>query len=419
MMSSLSVALCTALGAATLLLSGCDRAGHAPAPATAAPPPTEVTVLTVHARELNQGFEYVGQAVGSRETEVRARVNGIVATRLYEEGTRVKAGTPLFQIEEGNYRNQLAAAEANFALNNAKAAQAQRELNRLTPLVAEKAISQKEYDDAKSALQVSQAQLQQTHAQLDEARLNLSWTRVTAPIDGVTGLALKANGSLVSGNDNLLTTLVQTDPLFVGFSMPELDYLKLMGDVASGKVKLPGQRAANGSLGFDVKLRLADGSIYPHSGKLNFASEKINPANGSIEARASIPNPQGLLRSGQFVRVLLGGAILNRALAVPQRAVIDGQSGKIVMVLSPQNTTMPRPVELGGWSNGDWIVTKGLQEGDRVLVDGVKARKPGTPVKPVELSAQTSAQTSAQSSAQSSAQLPAQSSAQSSAASAK
>ncbi|MBC3869141.1 efflux RND transporter periplasmic adaptor subunit [Undibacterium oligocarboniphilum] len=274
-------------------------------------------------------------------------------------------------------------------MSEAKLNQAKREYARLAPLAAEKAISQKEFDDAKSNLETAEASFKQVRAQVNEARLNLGYTRVVAPIDGVTGVAAKSNGSLVTTADSLLTTIVQTDTIYINFSIPEADYLKAVKEVRSGKIAMPGQRASNGSLGFDVRLKLADGSMFPVAGKMNFVSEKVNPTTGGFDARAQVANQDGSLRPGQFVRVMLAGAKRSSALAVPQRAVIDSPMGKMVFTVSPDNKLVPKPVELDGWSHGEWIVTKGLQNGDRVMVDGViKAHEPGMTVKPVAVSTQ-------------------------------
>jgi membrane fusion protein (multidrug efflux system) len=309
----------------------------------------------------------------------------------------VKAGAVLFQIDPGTYQTQLASAEAAAGVSEAKLNQAKRELARLTPLAADKAISQKEFDDAKSSFEAADAALRQVRAQVNEARLNLGYTKVVAPISGVTGIAVKSNGNLLTPSDSLLTTIVQTDPVYVNFSIPEADFLKVSSELGSGKIALPGKRASNGSLGFDIKVKLADGSVFPTGGKMNFVSEKVNPATGGFDARAEIANPEGTLRPGQFVRVSLNGATRTAATAVPQRAVIDGPMGKMVFMVTPDNKLAPRPVELDGWSNGEWIVTKGLQNGDRVLVDGViKAHTPGMTVTPIALAAKdASSQTSA------------------------
>ena len=179
---------------------------------------------------------------------------------------------------------------------------------------------QKEFDDAKSTLETAEASYKQMLAQVNEAKLNLGYTKVVAPIDGVTGIANKSNGNLITAADSLLTTIVQTDPVYINFSIPEADYLKVAKEVGSGKVALPGKRASNGSLAFDVQLKLADGSMFPTTGKMNFISEKVNPATGGFDARAQVANPEGNLRPGQFVRVILAGAKRSAALAVPQRA---------------------------------------------------------------------------------------------------
>lgn len=375
-----------------VLLAACGKQDGAASAAPGNMPPPEVSVVTVQPRNLAMNFEYVGQTAGSSETEVRARISGIVERRLYEEGSRVKAGTVLFQIDPGTYQTQLASAEAAAGVSEAKLNQAKREFARLAPLAAEKAISQKEFDDAKSGLESAEASYKQVRAQVNEAKLNLGYTKVIAPISGVTGIASKSNGSLVTPADSLLTTIVQTDPVYVNFSVPEADFLKVSKELGSGKIAMQGKRSSNGSLAFEVKLKLADGSVFPTSGKMNFVSERVNPATGGFDARAQIPNADGSLRPGQFVRVMLNGATRTAAMAVPQRAVIDGPMGKMVFTVSPDNKLAPRPVELDGWSNGEWIVTKGLQGGDRVLVDGfIKAHNPGMTVTPVALAAKTAA----------------------------
>jgi membrane fusion protein, multidrug efflux system len=376
-----------ALAALPLALAACGKfAGPqgAGGGGGGAMPPPEVAVVTVQAKAQPVELEYTGQTAGSRETEVRARVGGIVSRRLYEEGAVVQAGTPLFQIDAASFQTQLASAEANVAVAEARAAQTRREYARLAPLAAEKAISQKEYDDSKSAVETAEASLKQAQAQANEARQNLGYTRVVAPIGGSTGVASKSEGSLVTTADSLLTTIVQTNPMYVNFSVSEGDMLRLGKMVKAGQLSVPGKKAANGSLGFAVNIKLSDGSSYPRAGKLNFASERINAQTGSFDVRAEIPNPDGTLRPGQFVRVSLGGATRPNSLSVPQRAIIDSPFGKIVFVVNKDDKLEPHPVELDGWTQGQWIVTKGLKDGDRVLVDGyIKAHDPGMLVKPV------------------------------------
>jgi membrane fusion protein (multidrug efflux system) len=372
-----------ALAALPLALVACGPATGAAGGAGAMPPP-EVSVITVQAKAQPVDMEYTGQTAGSRETEVRARVNGILNKRLYEEGALVKAGTPLFQIDPATFQNQLASAEAAVALAQAKAAQVQRDHARLAPLALEKAVSQKDLDDSQSAIETTQATLKQAQAQANEARLNLGYTRVLAPISGTTGAAHKSDGSLLTPSDSLLTTIVQTHPMYVNFSVSEADLLRMTAQIKSGQLTVPGKAAGNGNLAFAVSLKLADGSTYPRTGKLNFSSEKVNAQTGSFDMRAEIPNPDGVLRPGQFVRVSLGGASRTNTLTVPQRAVIDSPFGKIVFVVNKEDKLEPHPVELDGWAQGQWIVTKGIKEGDRVLVEGfIKAHDPGMLVKPV------------------------------------
>ena len=374
------------LCAPVLLISACGKQGGGTQAGPHGMPPPEVSVVTVQARELPIDYEYVGQTAGIRETEVRARISGILEQRVYEEGAKVKAGQVLFQIDPGSYQTQLASAEAASGVAEAKLNQAKREFARLAPLAAEKAISQREYDDAKSNLEMAEASYKQVRAQVNEAKLNLSYTKVVAPISGVTGIAAKPNGSLVTPSDSLLTTIVQTDPIYVNFSVTEADFLKMNADVANGKLTLPGKRSNNGSLAFQVRVKQADGSIFPTAGKMIFTSEKVNPNTGGFDARAEIANPDGALRPGQFVRVMLQGGSRSNAIAIPQRAVIDSPMGKMVFTVSPDNKLVPHPVELDGWSRGEWVVTKGLQSGERVLVDGfIKAHDPGMLVTPVPL----------------------------------
>ena len=361
----------------------------APPPAAAGGPPggfptPEVAVVTVESKARPIVYEYAGQAAGSRETEVRARVAGVVQKRLYEEGAVVKAGSTLFVLDAANFQTQASSTDASVAVAQARVNQSRRDNDRLKPLIAENAVSQKEFDDSKASLETALATLRQTQAQAQEARLNLGYTKVTAPISGVAGTAAKSDGSLVSAADSLLTTIIQTDPIFVNFSISENDLLKLDKLAAAGQLNVPGGKASNGSLGFTATVKLADGSVYPRVGKLNFTSAKVNPQTGSLEARAVIPNPDGKLRPGQFLRVELGGATRPNTVSVPQRSVIDSPFGKIVFKVTPDNKLAPQPVELDGWSNGEWIVTKGVVAGDRVVADGfIKANKPGMLVKPV------------------------------------
>jgi membrane fusion protein (multidrug efflux system) len=339
-------------------------------------PPSEVNVTTVQPQTLPVTLEYTGQTAGSREVEVRARVTGILLSRNFREGAPVKQGQSLFTIDPAPFQAALARAQADVAAAEARVEQAQRNAARLKPLYAEKAVSQKEYDDAVSGELIGAADLKAARARLDEAKLNLSYTKVEAPVSGVTGRALPSEGPLVSGPNVLLTSVIQVDPIWVNFGIPDNEQARLQKDAQAGRLDLPKN--------FEVELRLADGSIHPKKGKLSFADVRVSPATGTREARAEVPNPDGALRAGQFVRVILHGATRPNALTVPQRAVLEGPQGKFVYVVNEKSVAEARPVEAGEWAGDSWVITQGVKPGERVIVDGLLKLGPGAPVKVAE-----------------------------------
>ena len=339
-------------------------------------PASEVTVVTAEAQPLPVSWEYVGQTVGSREVEVRARVTGILLSRNFTEGARVKKGQSLFTIDPKPFEAALARAVADVAAAEARYEQARRNAARMKPLYAEKAVSQKEHDDAVSAEAIGAADVKAAQARLTEARLNLAYTKVEAPVSGITTRAIPSEGTLVSGPNVLLTSVVQVDPMWVNFGIADNEQARINKDAQSGSLKLP--RA------FEVELRLPDGSIYPHRGKLDFADVRVSTQTGTREARAEVPNPDGALRPGQFVRVVLKGASIPNAVTVPQRAVLEGPQGKFVYVVDEKSTAQARPVEAGKWSGDQWVISAGLKGGERVIVDGVMKIGPGAPVKVAE-----------------------------------
>ena len=336
-------------------------------------PPADVNVATVTPRSLPVSFEYVGQTAGSREVEVRARVTGILLSRNFDEGGPVKRGQSLYTIDPAPIEAALNRAEADVAAAQARLEQARRNAARLKPLHAEKAVSQKDYDDAVSAEQISAADLKAARARQAEARLNLEYTRVESPVAGVASRSLRSEGSLISGPEVLLTTVMQVNPIWVNFGIPDTEQSRLQKEAEAGRLQLPKN--------FEVELRLADGSVYPKKGKVSFADIRISPATGTREARAEIPNAEGVLRPGQFVRVVLRGASRPNAMTVPQRAVLEGPQGKFVYVVDEKGTAQPRPVEVGEWSGDDWIILSGVKAGERVITDGVMKLGPGAPVK--------------------------------------
>ena len=348
-------------------------------------PASEVTVTTATQEALPVSWEYVGQTAGSREVEVRARVTGILLSRNFTEGSRVKKGQSLFTIDPKPFEAALARAVADLAAVEARLDQARRNAARLKPLYAEKAVSQKELDDALSAETIGAADVKAAQARLTEARLSLAYTKVESPISGITTRALPSEGTLISGPNVLLTSVMQVDPIWVNFGIPDNEQARVQKDVHAGVLKLPPS--------FEVELRLADGSVYPHKGTLDFSDVRVSTATGTREARAELPNPDGALNPGQFVRVVLRGAELPNAVTVPQRAVMEGPQGKFVYVVDEKSTAQPRPVEAGQWSAGErWVITSGLKGGERVIVDGVMKIGPGAPVKIAEKKPEAAAQ---------------------------
>lgn len=365
------------LASLSLILAACNPSGGQPG-AHGGPgggmPPAAVSTMTVEPKAILAPFEYTGQTAGSREVEVRARVRGILQSRNFTEGGTVKKGQSLYSIDAAPFQAALAKAEADLAGVSARLEQAKRNAARLLPLYAEKAVSQKDFDDAASAEAIGEADVKAARARLAEARLDLAYTRVEAPVSGIVGRSLPSEGTLISGADVLLTTITQVDPMWVNFGIPDADWLRMRSEVDAGRLILPKDDR------FEVRLRLADGQIVSRTGWLTFSDIRVSGQTGTSDARAVISNADEKLRPGQFVRVTLTGATRPGAVLVPQRAVLDGPQGKFVYVVDDKSAAQPRPVELGEWAGSDWIITGGLKAGDRVIIDGVMRIGPGAPV---------------------------------------
>ncbi len=349
-------------GVVTLLLAGALAARRQPPTAPPAPPPPEVAVLTVSPETVSARYEYVGQAQASRSVEVRSQVTGVIVARPYVEGTDVAAGTLLFQIDPTTYQAAYRSADARLA-------NAERNLSRLKPLLAARAVAQKDVDDAQQALDQAQAAVDQTKKDYDD-------TFVRAQISGRAGRALLELGARVTGPGDLLTTVEQVDPVYVNFSPSDQDLLQWRRDIAAGRLLMP-----RGAL--TVQVTLADGSVFPGSGELNFADLALQPMTGTQQLRAQLRNPQHVLLPGQFVRVRLLGLKRPDAILVPQRAVQQGLGGAFVYVVNDSSTVVARNVTAAAWDGGSWLIDEGLRRGERVIVDGVQKAAPGQPVKAV------------------------------------
>ncbi len=370
---SLAIPFLLAIAALLVLLTACGPKGGGH-DGGGGMPPAVVAVQPAKAGTVAVQFEYPAQTAGSREVEVRSRVTGILLKRNYVEGTAVRAGQSLFQIDPAPYQAALARADADVAAAQARHGAASRNAKRMKPLHEAKAASQKDYDDATSAEEITAADLQAARARLNEARLNIEWTQVEAPVSGLTSRALKSEGSLVSGPDVLLTTVSQNDPIHVNFGLSESEQSRLKAEAAAGRLTLPKDNR------FDIVVKLADGKVHPQPGKLVFSDVRVNSVTGTMDARAEVANPNGTLHPGQFVRAILKGAERRDAITVPQRAVMEGPQGKMVYLLGAGNTAEPRPVTVGEWVDADWVVLSGLKAGYPVIVDGLMKVYPGAQV---------------------------------------
>jgi membrane fusion protein (multidrug efflux system) len=311
--------------------------------------------------------------------QVRARVPGIVAKRLFTEGSEVKAGQPLYQLDDAAYRASLASAEAAVARADAAVAQAQAQVQRNQPLAEAKAISAQEWLQTQTTLKTAQADAATARAALMTARINLDYAAIKAPISGRIGRALVTEGALVGQGDATQMALIQqTGTLYVNFTQSAAEVLRLRKAFEAGQL----QRAA-GSSAAEVRVVLDDGSTYPLPGKLLFSDPAVDAATGQVSLRAELPNPQGLLLPGLFVKVRLVQATSAQAIKLPQQAVTRGAKGDTVLVVGADNKPAPRPVTVAGSQGPDWVITGGLAAGDRVIVDGVQKMMPGAPVNPV------------------------------------
>jgi len=365
---------CAWLVLAALAMSGCQKQQ---AKGPAAPPVSEVGVVQVALRDVPLTYEYVGETQSSQQVEIRARVNGFLEQRVYTEGSMVKAGQVMFRMDQKPFQAALEAAQAELAQQQARLTTARSNLGRVRPLAAKNALSQKDLDEATGQEQAAAAAVEAAKANVTNAKLNLGYTTITSPVDGLSSYAKKQVGSYIDASNSLLTYVAKLSPIWVNFSLSENEVLQVQSQTASGSLKLP-ERGA-----MEVEIVLADGTLYPQKGRIAFADASFNSETGTYLIRAEMPNTQGTLRPGQFVRVRLLGALRTRAITVPQEAVVQGQRGQSVWLVGKENKAESRVVDVGEWSQGNWVIRSGLREGDTVIVDGAVRLVPGAPVKPV------------------------------------
>ncbi len=359
---------------ATLLAAGCSQEKAA----TQARPAPRVGVMTVAARDTPVTGTYVGQTEGSRAVEVRAQVSGILTSRTYEEGQYVEQGQLLFTIEPDTYKANLAQAEGMQAQAQARFVQAKQDLDRVRPLYAKNAVSQRDRDQAQAAYNAAKADLESARAAVDDARIKLGHAYVTAPVSGFTSKEYRSVGNLITagaGNDSRLTVINKIDPIYANFSIPSPDYMHMQVLRSQGRLRFDKQEAA---------LDLADGSRYPAPGAINFIDKQVNPNTSVVAARAEFPNSDSLVLPGQFVRVTISGPVLVNAILIPQQAVLQTQKGSMVVVVGDNDIAEMRPVKLGQAYGGDFLVDEGLKPGERIVVEGTNKAQPGQPVSIVQ-----------------------------------
>ncbi len=374
--------LCLLAMAATALLSACGDDGQ-----TQARPTPEVTAITITPQDLPYPMEYVGQTAGSREVQVRARVSGILQEKKYIEGSIVQKDELLFLIEPDTY--QAVYDDAKAALAQAQAAFTQNKLSnsRILQLYSEEVVSKQERDNSVAAYDEAVAAVNMAKAKLEQAAINLGYTEVRAPITGITSKEVVTEGNLVSAADatGLLTTIVQLDPLYVNFSIPGNDYLQFQDFLTRGKLQAPAD-------GYTVEIRLSNGQKYSTKGDLTFMDRQMDAPTAAVRARATLDNPKAEVLPGQFARVYVHGAVLTKAILIPQRAVLKTQQGDMVYVIDNENVANPRIVKIIMGMGDNYLLDSGLEEGERIMVEGLLKASPNEKVKVIEPEKDSSAQ---------------------------
>ena len=368
---------------ALAVLAGCGKGGdataQAPAGAKPAMPPAQVGVVTVQLQSVPVMNELPGRLEAFRTAQVRARVAGILQRRLFTEGADVKAGQALFQIDPATYQAALDSALATQARAEANQAQASALVKRYEPLQAAKAISPQDFLNAQVAERQANADVQSAKAAVQTARINLGYASVTSPIAGRIGRALVTEGALVGqGEVTQLAVVQQVNPLYVNFTQSANEVMKLRQALNSGALKKAGEQAAS------IRIVTDDGREYPLPGKLLFSDLTVDTTSGQVSLRAELPNPQGLLLPGMYVRVRLEQAQVDGGFLLPQQAVTRTAQADTVMVVAADGMVSPRPVKIGGARGNQWVVLGGLKDGEQVMVDGFqKMMNPKAPVKAV------------------------------------
>lgn len=354
-------------------LPGCKQE----AASTPAPPIPEVQVITVTTQSVPDEPEFIGQTESSRPVEIRSQVTGIIKEWSFQEGRDVKKGARLYQIDPVPFQAALLSAKAKVAQAGARLVQAEQNLARVKPLLAEQAVSQKDVDDAVAEELAAKAALEAAKGDLVKAKFDFDNTLITAPIDGMIERTRVYEGRLVAAQSDLLTIVHQVDPMYVTVSAPESFLLKRQRDIIAKKIQHPGVYQLRGTIIF------LDGTTYPHEGTLDLLDVGMRTETGSRPARVTFPNPERLLVPGQFVTVRFKGTVKTEAILVPQRAVQQGPKGPVLYVVANGDKVEIRDVQATNWQGNQWLIEEGLHAGEQVVVGGFQRIMPGVPVKPV------------------------------------
>jgi membrane fusion protein, multidrug efflux system len=355
--------------AVLMFLGGCGKDGK-----PEGRPPAQVSVIKVEPRDIPVAVEYVAQTQSSQLVNIFARVNGFLDKRVYTEGSVVKEGDVLFLMDKKPFQVQVDGYAAALARQNAAFETARLNLERVKPLAEQKALSQKDLDDATGSYESAAAAVEQAKAQLESAKLNLSYCTITSPIAGITSAALQQDGTYIGLQNSHLTTVAVLSPIWVNFSISENEMLQLRQEVEKKRL-IPPPRD-----NYEVEIILPDGSVHPHTGRITFMTPSYDAKTGTFLLRASIKNPDGSLRPNQYVRARVKGAIRPKAILVPLQAVQQGAKGHFVWVVSNEGKADYRPVVAAEWRGEEWVITEGLKAGEQVVVSGGITLQPGDPV---------------------------------------
>ena len=358
----------------SVALSGCDQVAEQPK--ASAPAATPVGVVTLNSQAITLKKELPGRVSAFQIAEIRPQVSGIVQSRLFEEGTQVDKGQALYQINPDIFEAELAASRAAVARAEASIASSKSKASRYKELLAIKAVSQQDFDEADAASKQASAELLTAQAQLKSAQINLDYSHVSSPISGQISKSSVTVGALVSaGQTSALATVTQLDPIYVDLTQSSNELTKLKRALASGAL------GVDSTTQTDVELIMEDGSVYPHKGTLQFSEVTVDPSTGSVTLRAKFPNPEKLLLPGMYVRAEVVEGVKSDAILAPQRGVSRNTKGEpTAMVVSKNNTVESRVLKVERTLGANWLVSEGLADGDQLIVEGLQKIRPGAPV---------------------------------------